>query len=87
MSTPDLDGWRSRIDELNAKLVQLLNERAKCAVEIGKVKKRHNLPVYDARRESQILEKVLSSNKGPLGNEALARIFKTIMEENRAMEE
>ena len=82
----DLDGWRRRIDAINAELVALLNKRANCAVEIGKIKREKSLPVFDPQRENHILEKVSVVNKGPLSNEALVRIFKTIMEENRALE-
>lgn len=82
----DLDGWRRRIDEINAELVALLNARASCAVEIGKLKRKNNLPIFDPQRENHILEKVSAVSKGPLSDEALVRIFKTIMEENRALE-
>ena len=35
----DLDGWRSKIDALNFKLVDLLNDRARCALEIAEDRK------------------------------------------------
>jgi len=38
--------WRRRIDEIDRKLVELLNERSQCALEIGKWKQRANLPLY-----------------------------------------
>ena len=39
----DIDHWRKKIDEINLKLLELLNERSRCAIEIGKIKQRQNL--------------------------------------------
>lgn len=82
-----LDDWRARIDALNAQLVELLNERARCAEQIAAFKQRGGLPVFDARREHEVLERVSGLNKGPLSNEALHRIFNCIMEEHRLLQE
>ena len=83
----DMDGWRARIDALNGKLVDLLNERARCALGIAGLKKQRALPVQDPAREREVLENVTRDNKGPLSHEALARIFNCIMEEHRKLEE
>lgn len=83
----NLDDWRGRIDTLNAQLVQLLNERARCAEGIAAFKQRNGLPVFDARREQAVLERVSSLNAGPLSDEALHRIFNCIMEEHRLLQE
>jgi len=47
----DIVGWRLKIDELDRQLVALISERARCAVEIGKLKQHSNLPVYEPDRE------------------------------------
>jgi len=83
----DLDGWRARIDALNTKLVDLLNERARCALEIAEYKKQKNLPVHDPKRENAVLDKVTEQNGGPLTDEALRDIFRCIMAEHRKLEE
>jgi len=83
----DMDGWRARIDALNGKLVDLLNERARCALGIAELKKQRGLPIQDLKREREILENVMRDNQGPLSNEALIRIFNGIMEEHRKLEE
>ncbi len=87
--TPDssLDGLRGRIDALNARLVELLNERARCAEQIADFKRRHGLPVYDSAREREVLDKVSARNDGPLTDEALHRIFNCIIEEHRRLQE
>jgi len=41
-----LSDWRRRIDEIDKKLVQLLNERSQCALEIGKLKQEAKIPLY-----------------------------------------
>ena len=83
----EIDNWRMKIDEINIKLVKLLNERVSCAIEIGKIKKQNKLPIHDPSRESHILEKITSVNDGPISNRSLQTIFKTIVEENRKAEE
>jgi chorismate mutase len=83
----DLDGWRGRIDALNTQLVDLLNERARCALAIAEHKKEKNLPVHDPKREKEVLEKVARHNSGPLTDEALQGIFRCIMTEHRKLEE
>jgi len=83
----NLDDWRGRIDALNARLVELLNERARCAEGIAAFKQQNGLPVFDAKREQAVLDKVSALNQGPLSDEALHRIFNCIMEEHRLLQE
>jgi chorismate mutase len=47
----DIEDWRRKIDELDSKLVRLLNERAECAHEIGKLKRDVAAPIYEPDRE------------------------------------
>jgi chorismate mutase len=82
-----LDDWRARIDTLNTELVKLLNERARCAEQIAAFKQRNGLPVFDGAREKAVLDKVSAGNDGPLSDEALHRIFNSIMEEHRLLQE
>jgi chorismate mutase len=82
-----LDDWRARIDTLNAQLVKLLNERARCAEQIAAFKGRAGLPIFDSQREKAVLETVSAQNVGPLSDEALHRIFNCIMEEHRLLQE
>ncbi|MGH6630359.1 MAG: chorismate mutase, partial [Burkholderiales bacterium] len=57
----DLDGWRKRIDEIDQELVKHLNERSRCAVEIGHLKKQLGLPAWQPQREAEILRNVVKS--------------------------
>ena len=83
----DISDWRKRIDEVDAKLVSLLADRSGCVVEIGRLKRERNLAVRDPQREERIMGQIVRSNKGPLANEAMARIFETIINECVLLEE
>lgn len=82
----DLDGWRKRIDEIDQQLVKLLNERSRCAVEIGHLKKQLNLPAWQPEREAEILRNMVKSNPGPLDDAAIRRLFERIIDEARSLE-
>jgi chorismate mutase len=82
----NLSDWRRRIDELDRKLVELLNERSQCALEIGKLKQRENLPLYQPEREKEVLQNAERSNRGPLSDAAIRRLFERIIDEARAAE-
>ena len=82
----DIDGWRGKIDELNEKLLQLLNERAECALEIGRIKQDEGQPIYDPEREAAVVSHLKERNQGPLDDEAVRRIFQAIMEASRQLE-
>jgi len=82
----NLSDWRRRIDDLDKKLVELLNERSQCALEIGKLKQAANLPLYQPDREREVLENAEKNNRGPLTDAAIRRLFERIIDENRAAE-
>ena len=54
----DIADWRKKIDELDRRLVELLSERARAAVEIGRLKRDTNLPIYEPERERVVFENV-----------------------------
>jgi chorismate mutase len=81
-----LSDWRRRIDDIDRKLVQLLNERSHCALEIGKIKQEQKLPLYQPDREREVLENAERANPGPLSDAAIRRLFERIIDEARAAE-
>jgi chorismate mutase len=81
-----IEDWRRKIDEIDRQLVQLLNERSKCAIEIGKIKHDLNLRVYDPEREREILRRIKETNDGPLDDEGLQRLFERVIDECRRIE-
>jgi len=81
-----IDDWRRKIDEIDRKLVDLLNERSRCALEIGRLKRAAALPLYQPEREQEILESVEAANRGPLPDTAIRRLFERILDEARSVE-
>src|SRR5262250_3630344 len=81
-----LGDWRRRIDEMDRKLVELLNERSRCALEIGKIKQAEHLPLYQPDREREVLQNAERNNAGPLTDAAIRRLFERIIDEARAAE-
>ena len=74
------------MDELDSVLVRLLNERARCAKEIGQLKKTVGLEVYQPAREIEVLKHVRAHNDGPLEADAITRLFERIIDEARRLE-
>jgi len=86
-SMPTLDELRDDIDRVDEVLVRLLNERARVACEIGRLKKDLGVEVYQPEREKQVLAHVRSiAAEGPLGADAIARLFERIIDEARRLE-
>jgi chorismate mutase len=82
----NLEELREQIDAIDARLVELLSARAACALEIGRVKKAAGLPVYQPRREAEVLAHVQRINPGPLDDDAMRRLFERIIDEARRLE-
>ena len=83
----DLEHWRDQIDSLNKQLVDLLNERAQCAISVGEIKRSQGLPLYAPERETAVLNQLKALNKGPLSDEAVQRIFRQIIDETLRLEQ
>ncbi len=82
----ELEDWRQRIDEIDLKILELLNERAGYSLEIGKIKQRLHLPIYMPERENQIYTRLEQVNRGPLPGAAVRRLFERIIDESRRLE-
>ena len=84
-----LKGLREKIDELDHKIVELLNARARIVVDIGKVKQQSGTPVYAPDREKIVLERIRNANRavgGPLPNSCLEAIYRELMSGSFALE-
>jgi chorismate mutase-like protein len=83
----NLDELRRNIDRVDEVLVRLLNERARWVCEIGQVKKAQGVEVYQPDREKDVLKHVREvASEGPLGPDAIARLFERIIDEARRLE-
>jgi chorismate mutase-like protein len=81
-----LEEFRILIDDLDRRIVELLNDRTRVVEDIGRVKRQATLPIYEPRREEQVMANIESSNKGPLTPEALRRVFERIIDEMRTVQ-
>ena len=82
----DISDWRDEMDRIDEQLVELLNRRTFCAIQIGMIKHERGLPIYAPEREMQVLDHVSSKNQGPLDREAIRRLFERIIDEARSIE-
>ena len=82
---------RQRIDRLDEEILQRLNERARCAVQVADVKKLESEDVnpvyYRPEREAQVLRRMADLNEGPLSNEKITQVYRQIMSACLALEE
>jgi len=76
----DIEDWRKKIDELDCRLVALLSERARAAVEIGRLKRNTSMPIYEPDRERIVFENVQHANPGQLPGRDLVRIYERIID-------
>lgn len=82
----DIADWRKKIDEMDRELVQLLNQRAQAAQEIGRLKRNTSMPIYEPQREKTIFTNVQQVNQGPLPESELRHIFERIIDVMRALQ-
>ncbi len=81
-----LEHYRARIDEIDSQMLELLNERAACAKNIGDIKRSTTSVFYVPEREKLILDKLRALNAGPLPDEAIKAIYREIISSIRALE-
>jgi len=74
---------RLAIDEIDEKIMDLINRRLLIAKQIGNVKKTEGIQIADRRREKEILDRLLKKNRGPLGDDGLRNIFGAIIAEGQ----
>jgi chorismate mutase-like protein len=82
----DLERCRERIDEIDIRLMDLLNQRAEIVEEIGRIKRALHMSIYEPKREDQVFENVSRHNKGPLPYDAVKRIFERVIDEMRTVQ-
>ena len=81
-----LEKLRSRIDEIDSELLKLLNERAKCVIKIGKIKQKEKKGVLVPLREKELLDRLLTVNKGPMTDTMVIYIFQQIIDTLKDMQ-
>ncbi|HYE90374.1 MAG TPA: prephenate dehydratase [Terriglobales bacterium] len=82
----DLDDWRSRINNLDNQILNLLNQRAEAALKIGDLKRHTGAPVYVPEREVEVLKRVADATQGPLTPEMVRAVWREVLSACRAVE-
>jgi 3-deoxy-7-phosphoheptulonate synthase/chorismate mutase len=73
-----LDELRSRLDEINLQLLNLMSKRGAIVKEIGEIKKKQGVQKFDPVREREMLEQLVKHNTGPFDDETIRHLFKQI---------
>jgi chorismate mutase / prephenate dehydratase len=81
----NIKALRHKIDELDRKLVKLLNRRANYSLDIGRLKQRNGLPLFIRKREQEIARNIRQANRGPLPDHTLEHVFEQLLQHTRAM--
>lgn len=83
----ELEKLRKEIDEIDDRILKLLNDRSNIVLDIAHIKRNENARFYSPERERQILERLTSLNKGPFPNETLKVIYREILSASLSLEE
>jgi chorismate mutase len=81
-----IEELRSRVDEVDRDLICILNERARIVQEIVGIKAEVGKPLFDPKREEEILRKVAEVNEGPIYDSSMREIFELILHRIRDLE-
>ena len=81
-----LEEFRILIDEVDRRIVALLNERTAVVEDIGRVKREAHLPIYEPKREDEVFANITSANHGPLTTQAVRAIFERIIDASRSIQ-
>jgi chorismate mutase len=81
-----LEEYRIAIDDIDRRIVELINERTRVVHEIGRVKREAQLPVYEPKREEQVFANISDANHGPIPGDCMKRIFERIIDEMRTIQ-
>ncbi|HEY2882355.1 MAG TPA: prephenate dehydratase [Pirellulales bacterium] len=79
-------GLRLKIDRIDRALVSQMNERARLAHKIGKIKAVSGKAAYDPVREEEVLARIAAHNKGPLSTHCLQAVYREVISGSRALE-
>lgn len=77
---------RDQIDGLDKQLLELLNQRARVAEQVGEIKRAEGTPFFRPDRVAQVIDKIRAANPGPLKAEHVAAIWREIMSACLALE-
>ena len=86
MSKQKIQELRKKIDEIDDKMLELLNDRARIVIEVGNIKKTEKLDFHSPSREREILERLSAHNKGPFPQDTLKAVYHEILSSSLSLE-
>ena len=81
-----LKEYREEINQVDRGIVDLLNKRAEIVLLIKRMKEKYDMPLYDAKREEDLMNNIVGYNKGPLYNDNIVQIFESILRNVQILE-
>jgi chorismate mutase len=81
-----IEELRVRVDEVDRELIRILNERARIVQEIVAIKAEAGKPLFDPKREEEILRRIAEENEGPIYDTSMREIFEIILHRIRDLE-
>lgn len=83
----DLDDLRRAIDDIDSRLLALIEQRVRLVLAVGDYKRTHGLPIYDPARERSLIERLSAEAHPPLEPNTVRRIFERLIDESRRLEQ
>lgn len=77
---------RDSIDSIDSRIMELLNQRARFVMAVGRLKQAESREFHVPNREREIYERLTAVNPGPFPNEALRSVFREIISASLALE-
>jgi chorismate mutase len=83
----EIDDLRRAIDDIDRRILELVQERVRAVLAVGDYKRKHHLTVYDPERERALLARLSSLATPPLDGDTVRRIFERLIDESRRIEQ
>ena len=82
----DIQDSRNKINKIDDEIIKLFQERMISAERIAEYKKKNNLPVFDKKREQEILGKI-TEKSSPEFKDFSVELYEKIFELSRRYQE
>jgi monofunctional chorismate mutase len=82
-----IEDLRKKIDQLDGEIIAKLNQRAEIVIAIKELKSQGHIPIFDPKREEEILERIAAVNTGPLYDDALKELYEQILHAMKDLED
>jgi chorismate mutase len=80
MTDPTVQRLREEISELDRSILESVNGRLELVAALRRHKQEVGLPFVDPDRERQLLDDLVSANRGPLSDQGLHELFSELLD-------